>query len=264
MPAGARGHNYKKSDSFSPPHRPSAKVLKDLREATLQRECDALENEATFNNPNLLRPTDERSIPGSMSALSPQSKRKKRVSQDPTPGCASCLGGHHGHTEACNIRRAALGILKTSGPRKNKPGLPLVKMDKASAAATFFAKRSLKFGQTLSSASSQPTSSSDVSQSTVAASPTFAQPSFRAPLTPALSSTTSSQSSAIIVPDDSVSQTATTSNLDRLMAQNELLMQELHALRKSADATAMSAMAPSSTNTTTGPSVSCAEWRCLF
>ena len=264
MPAGARGHNYKKSDSFSPPHRPSAKVLKDLREATLQRECDALEKEATFNNPNLLRPTDERSIPGSMSALSPQSKKKKRVSQDPTPGCASCLGGHHGHTEMCNIRRAALGILKTSGPRKNKQGLPLAKMDKEAASAAFFAQRSLKFGETPSSTSSQPTSSSDVSQSTVAASPTFAQPSFRAPLTPALSSTTSSQSSAIIVPDDSVSQTAMTSNLDRLMAQNELLMRELHVLRTSADATARSAMAPSSTNTTTGPSVSCAEWRCLF
>ena len=134
MPAGSNGNNIGKSDSFSPPHRPSPRQLAALRRETQERHRLALENEDSYNDPNILRPRGTGCVPGRMDlgespfGLSPDSMRKEKAKiqrirplTEQTAGCDACRGAHKAHTSWCKERLLMLGKpVKKSGPRKGE------------------------------------------------------------------------------------------------------------------------------------------------
>ena len=134
MPAGSNGNNIGKSDSFSPPHRPSPRQLAALRRETQERLSLALENEDSYNDPNILRPRGTGCVPGRMDlgespfGLSPDSMRKAKAQMarirppaERTAGCDACNGKHKAHTPWCKERLSMLGKpVKKSGPRKGE------------------------------------------------------------------------------------------------------------------------------------------------
>ena len=134
MPAGSNGNNIGLSDSFCPPHRPSARQLAALRRETQERHRDALENEESYNDPNILRPTGAACEPGNMDlgespfGLSPDSMKKAKAklqrikpASERTAGCEACKGKHTAHTTYCKERLERIGKpVKKSGPRKGE------------------------------------------------------------------------------------------------------------------------------------------------
>mmetsp|Transcript_46321 Transcript_46321/g.94724 ORF Transcript_46321/g.94724 Transcript_46321/m.94724 type:complete len:1439 (-) Transcript_46321:927-5243(-) len=152
---GSRGGIVGRSREFQSAHLPSHAVQSDRRLDLQQRNARAMQNEDTFQNPQLLEPhgTECMSERDRSSQREGTLQWQARAAQHaagtqftyfdfashfsapqakcpPTPGCGPCNDkkNHKRHTYACDLARGRWK--KMSGPRPNRRGLPLVRQER--------------------------------------------------------------------------------------------------------------------------------------